>query len=239
MRFRSILPYKFMPQFDQESTARRFQSFDTENPAVAGPRYDAGYDTVLPPDVRQELVGERARDLSRSGQARRPITRHSKSSLLLKGAIGLGLVVLLAASLALVSSRKPATPAPDLVLEHSKALLAQATSSGQPATGWHSDGTAYGKAGVIGQRTAPRATLVKLPPPKAQLVRLPEWRVGETRPVMMPYNFEVLATYKGRLGSESMLPSSGNALGDTWIVGETPWVWIWAPGAAQADWIDP
>ena len=28
----------------------------------------------------------------------------------------------------------------------------------------------------------------------------------------MPYNLEVLATYRGRLGAESMLPSSGNAL---------------------------
>ena len=41
---------------------------------------------------------------------------------------------------------------------------------------------------------------------------------------MTPYNLGVLATYEGRLESESMLPSSGNELGDTWIVGETPWV---------------
>ena len=41
--------------------------------------------------------------------------------------------------------------------------------------------------------------LVKLPPPKAQLVRLPEWRVGEQRPVTIPYGFEVLARYKGQL----------------------------------------
>jgi hypothetical protein len=64
--------------------------------------------------------------------------------------------------------------------------------------------------------------------------------VGEERPVMMPYNLEILvATYKGRLESENMLPSSGNQLGDTWVVGETPWAWIWAPGAAKLDWIDP
>jgi len=35
-----------------------------------------------------------------------------------------------------------------------------------------------------------------------------------------------------------MLPSSSNVVGDTWIVGDTPWVWITAPGAARADWID-
>jgi hypothetical protein len=39
---------------------------------------------------------------------------------------------------------------------------------------------------------------------------------------MMPYNLEVLVTYKGRLGSESMLPSSGNALGGMWVVVITP-----------------
>jgi hypothetical protein len=76
-------------------------------------------------------------------------------------------------------------------------------------------------------------------PPRAQLVRLPEWRIGEQRPVLMPYNLQVLATLKGRLQSQDVLPSSGNSIGDTWIVGQTPWVWIRAPGAAQADWIDP
>jgi hypothetical protein len=81
--------------------------------------------------------------------------------------------------------------------------------------------------------------LIKLPPPRAQLVRLPEWRIGEQRPVMMPYNLEVLATYRGRLGSENMLPSSGNMLGDMWVVGDTPWLWVTAPGATRADWIDP
>jgi hypothetical protein len=55
----------------------------------------------------------------------------------------------------------------------------------------------------------------------------------------MPYNLKVLATYRGELPSIDMLPASGNRLGDTWVVGDMPWVWIWAPGAARADWIDP
>jgi len=84
-----------------------------------------------------------------------------------------------------------------------------------------------------------RAVLVKLPPPRAQLVHLPEWRIGERRPVMMPYNIVALATYKGRLAADWMLPSSGNQIGDMWVIGQTPWVWIWAPGATHADWIDP
>src|SRR5215471_21495267 len=40
---------KFMPQSNQEYTARRFQSFDSENPAPVGPRYGAAYDCELPP----------------------------------------------------------------------------------------------------------------------------------------------------------------------------------------------
>jgi hypothetical protein len=36
-----------------------------------------------------------------------------------------------------------------------------------------------------------------------------------------------------------MLPQSGNALGDTWIIGQTFSVWIWVPGASRADWNDP
>jgi hypothetical protein len=57
---------------------------------------------------------------------------------------------------------------------------------------------------------------------KEQRPELPEWQPGETRPVMMPYNLEVLATYKGPLTCEEMLPSSGNQLGDRWVLGDTP-----------------
>jgi len=55
----------------------------------------------------------------------------------------------------------------------------------------------------------------------------------------MPYNVKVLATYKGRLAAEWMLPQEGNAIGDTWIVGDTPWVWVCPVGGSAATWIDP
>jgi hypothetical protein len=84
---------------------------------------------------------------------------------------------------------------------------------------------------VAHQATAPRAALVKLPPPRARLISLPEWKPGETRSVMMLYNLEVLATYRGQLQSQDMLPSSGNQLGDMWVVGNVPWLWLLAPGA--------
>ena len=45
------------PPNKEYTTARRFQLFDTENPATAGPRFDAGYECELPSGVRTELVG--------------------------------------------------------------------------------------------------------------------------------------------------------------------------------------
>jgi len=78
-----------------------------------------------------------------------------------------------------------------------------------------------------------------MPPPRAQLIRLPEWRIGEERPVMTPYGLEVSARLKGKLPSADMLPASGNAIGDAWVIGDTAWVWIAAPGAPSAKWIDP
>jgi hypothetical protein len=77
------------------------------------------------------------------------------------------------------------------------------------------------------------------PAPRAQLVRLPEWQLGTSRILYMPYGTEISATLKGYLGSEALLPQSGNAIGDTWIVGTTPWVWITTPGTTAPTWVDP
>jgi hypothetical protein len=56
----------------------------------------------------------------------------------------------------------------------------------------------------------------------------------------MPYlNLEAVATFRGRLPAENFLPQSGNEIGDMWMVNQTPWIWLRAPGAAKADWIDP
>jgi hypothetical protein len=60
------------------------------------------------------------------------------------------------------------------------------------------------------------------PAPRAQLVRLPE---GAALLMRMPYDesFEVRGVFRGYLSSEGLLPQSGNAIGDTWVVGNTPW----------------
>jgi len=96
--------------------------------------------------------------------------------------------------------------------------------------------------------SAPRATLVKLPPPRAQLVRLPQPRtdlveitsahIDETHVMTMPYGMIVRATLRGFLGSEAQLPRGGH-IGDMWIVGDVPWVWITVPGTSAPIWIDP
>jgi hypothetical protein len=100
-----------------------------------------------------------------------------------------------------------------------------------------------GKAGVIGRphpgENAPRAEFVRMSVPRAQLVRLPEWRVGETRTLTMPYGTRVRATFRGSVDDELMLPESGNAIGDTYTVRDTTWVWLAAPGAAIPQWVDP
>jgi hypothetical protein len=57
-----------MPHSNQDCRARRFQSFDTENPA---PRYDNGYDCELPPDMQSELgAPRRPRILGRKTQSK-------------------------------------------------------------------------------------------------------------------------------------------------------------------------
>jgi hypothetical protein len=213
-----------MSQFNQEKTARRFDSS----------RYDAGYECELPDDVMAEFANPR-----RPRILERPICQPPTRGVVLKwvGAVAIPALILVC----VISSwqREGATSERANASQASSLPLApQPTPAPGPARSWQ-EGSAQHPEQFPYAKAAPRATLVKLPPPRAQLISLPEWKPGETRPVMMPYNLEVLATYRGQLQSQDMLPSSGNQLGDTWVVGDTPWVWIWAPGAARADWIDP
>lgn len=81
------------------------------------------------------------------------------------------------------------------------------------------------------------------PAPRAQLVQLPESLPplvpGQRYLATMPYGLEVLARYKGSLSDEQFLPRTGNHLGDMFVVGSTPWVWITTPGTTTPQWIDP
>jgi hypothetical protein len=134
-----------------------------------GDVHRAGFESVLPPDVFDELIAPR-----RPRILGRPVKGpHGRRAIVLVVLV----LVLVAAGIvvALVSWQRPAAApaaAPDPILEHSKALLAAQET--QPVPGWQSDGTAYGRAGIIGQ-PAPRAQLVRIPTPapRAKLVRLP------------------------------------------------------------------
>ena len=54
----------------------------------------------------------------------------------------------------------------------------------------------------------------------------------------MPYNVDVQATLRGFLQNESQLPRIGR-IGDMWLVGDVPWIWIQAPETTAPTWIDP
>jgi hypothetical protein len=112
-----------------------------------------------------------------------------------------------------------------------------------PAPGWNADGTGYGRAGVIGRRAltpAPRATLVKLPPPRAQFVAPP---VGWQGRIHMPSNGPDEKTwvyYTGAVSDYASLPPA-EFPGDMRLTRDTGAFWIWArpSGTTAYQWVDP
>jgi hypothetical protein len=185
-----------------------------ENPA----RRIQSFDTVLPDDVRVKFTRpQRPRILGR-------LESPDRNILWLAGAIVFGaMIVALAIGLRGRHETQQTAAMPEPTLTARPAQIASPPPT--PA--------------LAAAATAPRGTLVKLPPPRAVLVRLPQWHTGEERPVMMPYGLEVEARLKGRLPSTDVLPISGNAIGDAWVVGDSAWVWVAAPGTGSANWIDP
>ena len=179
-------------------------------------RRTQSFDTVLPDDVRKRFTRpQRPHTLGR-------LEFPDRNILWLAGAIVFGaMIVALAIGL------------PGRHETQQTAAMPEPTSTARPAQIASPPPTpalaATGRPALATAATAPQAVLV----------RLPQWRIGEERPVMMPYGLEVAARLKGRLPSTDMLPVSGNAIGDTWVVGDSAWVWVAAPGASSANWIDP
>jgi hypothetical protein len=152
----------------------------------------------------------------------------------------LALVIVLAVGLASLS-RKPAPPGPDLVLEHSLALLARGSEAQQPATDWQKDGTAYGKAGVLPE--VRRAERVPTSVKRATLLRLPGQEFGVYKWYDLPAEWgggSVWARYVGTKERFSEIPPNPS-LGDLWNVTETGASWIYCipAGYDHAAWIDP
>lgn len=94
---------------------------------------------------------------------------------------------------------------------------------------------------------APRAVRVTGHVPRAKLVNPPadgSLQVGNHYRVKMPTGLEVRAKYLGTLAKVEDLPPENlpfhhNRIGDMFLVGGVPWIWVFAPGATHADWIDP
>jgi hypothetical protein len=78
-------------------------------------------------------------------------------------------------------------------------------------------------------------------PPRAQLVRLPPWRVGEARPIQMPDGRLVVATYRGGVPSMDSLLSRSAQPGDAYWLADSRSLWILTTpiGSSRLSWIDP
>jgi hypothetical protein len=192
-------------------------------------RFDAGYDCLLPDDALDELVAPR-----RPRILGRPVKGPHGRRLIMLAVL---VLVLVAADVvvALVSWQRPAAApaaAPDPILEHSKALLAAQET--QPVPGWQSDGTAYGRAGVIPE--VRRAELV--PVPRAQQVL----RLGRWNQVWMPDGVLTWMRFLGIKDTFADLPKNPQ-LGDAWGVQEggqhALWVWSVPVGFTRPVWQDP
>jgi hypothetical protein len=205
---------------NEEISARRFQSFNPE------PRYDAAdFDCELPPNQKSELLGAPPKRPSILGPPQPTTPQPAASRRRVQLAVLITVIVVGAIS----------TMLRHLDTEHAKTNSAPLAPQPALAPSPVPAATPHWQ-----QASAPRAELIRLPPPRAQLVRLPEWKVNTERQLLMPSGVKVLGTLKGRLPSPDMLPATGNAIGDTWQVGENLlWIWLANPGAAKADWVDP
>jgi hypothetical protein len=80
------------------------------------------------------------------------------------------------------------------------------------------------------------------PAPRAELVRLPPWRVGEARPIRMPDGRLIAATYRGGLPSMDVLLERRSAQpGDAYWINDSRSLWILTTpiGSSRLSWIDP
>jgi hypothetical protein len=205
-------------------------------------RFDAGYECELPPGVRAELISPRrppilpTEDPSVRCRIPKPESKDAFYFVLT--------ICLITLAGALYTSWRQW----ETTRVKTKSAISQ-TVAPQPAPtptprpgGWQTSSAGnppVPRALLV--KPAPRAALVKLPPPRAQLAGdLPPLVPGRLYLATMPYdNLEVIATFRGWLPSQHDLPSHPNQIGDMYLVKGIPFVWLFAPGATHADWIDP
>jgi len=221
-----------MPRSGQERAAWRFDSL----------RYDAGYDCELPPDVHSELLTPKwPRILERHSSPRK---RGDGPTPQLRWVFCwmLAIAVLTLVAALYTSWRQQEALRASSIGAISQPLTPQPTPTPASASGPHLTITPPVPRAVP-VSSVPRAQLVRLPAPRAQVVspalRRPPLVPGQHYLGTMPYGVEVLATFRGWLPSQDDLPSHHNAIGDMYVVQGVPFVWVFAPGATNANWIDP
>ena len=206
---------KFMSQSNQEYTARRFQSFNIQSVPPPPPGYDNGYECELPADVRTELVEpRRPRILGRNTQSRlNPATKWPLYLVVLIAVVIVrGVATTWRQEWTAERAKTSKAITQPLAPQPTPTPITPAPAPG-PARSWqeylaqHPEQFSYRNAAPRAElvKPAPRAALVKLPAPRAQLVHdLPPLIPGRRYLAAMPYNIEALATYKGQLASLDM-----------------------------------
>jgi hypothetical protein len=222
-----------MPQTHQDYSAGRFQSFDTEN----------GYECELPDNVREQLEKSPRRQ-SEFARPKRPRMLGRKASPGLKPSATWPLYLAVLIAVVVVGGLIAAWRPQRAVERAPVQAISLPTATPQPTVVHRPTPGPAPRTMLTKGRVVPRAQLVSHSVPRAQLVALPPaWPplfVGGRYLATMPYdNLEVMATFRGWLPSQDDLPSHPNQIGDMYLVGNAPFVWLFPPGASRADWIHP
>jgi hypothetical protein len=160
------------PSNQENLSARRFDSS----------RYDAGYDCELPDDVRAQLeksprnLNERRSEFARAKRPRmleRPLQEPPNRGGVLKLAAAVAIPAL--NLVCVISSWQRERTTPERT-KTNQAILQPLAPQPPPTPGPTVSRGAIAPEGLFhtAKTAAPRAMLLKLPPPKAQLIRLPD-----------------------------------------------------------------
>ena len=224
-----------------------------QNQDISARRFDPNsFDCELPPDARSELVRPKRPVILK----RPPVYQPPGRSNILK--LGCSIFVVALLLVAAFTNRQPqnsrstptAQPTPASVVQPSPAQREQPLSPPPPVVSaprarlvlhkrWMGNGV-----WEVMDSTGRTVKILVDPAPRAQLVREPSytpirpWHVGETHEITMPYGMSVDATLRGFLANENQLPPTGH-IGDMYVVGNVPWIWVTVPGTTAPTWIDP
>jgi hypothetical protein len=207
-------------------------------PGLASPRFSTDhFESVLPPEALEELRRRKPRTRQQRTKAKWSCPPWLRSALL-SGALAASPLFVLAVIAAITWAtgasliKKPSvlvsTPSPYATA--SPAPLVPAPTPPPPVV-------EVRRAEPV-VPAAPRATLVRLPVPRDDVFAISPEHLDESHDIMMPYGMVVRATLRGFLEQENQLPRVGH-IGDMYVVGSVPWIFIQVPGTTALTWVDP